>query len=126
MDAALKILLIEDNPDHAFLVRREFRNCGVPVELHHVSDSAAALEWLQGDLPDAILLDIKLPGRDGFELLILLKTNERTRDVPVILVTSSPVPADIERGAQLGATSYLTKPVQAAQVLAILQRQSNA
>jgi len=123
MSEPLKILLIEDNPDHAFLAQREFRNCGVPVELDHASDSAAALEWLQGNRPDAILLDIKLPGRDGFELLILLKTNEATRDVPVILVTSSPVPADIERATQLGATSYLTKPVQAAEVLAILQKQ---
>ena len=120
MSEPLKILLIEDNPDHAFLARREFRDCGVPVEIHHVSDSAAALDWLRGNLPDAILLDIKLPGRDGFELLILLKADARTHDVPVILVTSSPVPADIERGTKLGATSYLTKPVQASEVLAVL------
>lgn len=124
MTTPLKILLIEDNPDHAFLARREFKNSGAPVELHHAPDSQAALDYLhQNDtLPDGILLDIKLPGRDGFELLILLKADERFKDIPVVLLSSSPAPADIERGTRLGAVSYFTKPVNARAVVGIFQR----
>src|SRR5688572_2454252 len=112
MSTPLKILLIEDNPDHAFLARRELKNIGVAADVHHAADSTAALEWLCDESPDLILLDIKLPGRDGFEFLILVKTDEQTRDIPVVLLTSSAAPSDIERATRLGATSYLTKPLQ--------------
>lgn len=121
MNAPLQILLIEDNPDHAFLARRELKKCGLPFEVHHAADSSEALDWLRERLPDLILLDIKLPGRDGFELLILLKADERTRDIPVVLLTSSPAPADIERATRLGAASYFTKPLQAESIKSILQ-----
>ena len=122
MNTPLQILLIEDNPDHAFLARRELKKCGLPVEMHHAENSTAALDWLREHLPDLILLDIKLPGRDGFELLILLKADERTRDIPVVLLTSSPSPSDIERATRLGAASYLTKPLQAEQIKTILEQ----
>ncbi len=125
MNKSLQILLIEDNPDHVFLARREFKNSGVAMEIHHAADSGAALDFLEktATLPDAILLDIKLPGRDGFELLILLKANEKTKNIPVILLSSSPVPSDIERAARLGAASYFTKPVNAQMVLDILNQE---
>jgi CheY-like chemotaxis protein len=126
MNTPLQLLLVEDNPDHVFLTRREFRNCGTPVEIHHAADSQAALDFLENatTLPGGILLDIKLPGRDGFELLILLKANERTKHIPVILLSSSPVPSDIERAARLGAASYFTKPADARAVLQILNQES--
>lgn len=124
MSEPLQILLIEDNPDHVFLARRELKNSSAAIIIHHAADSQEALDFLENaqSLPDGILLDIKLPGRDGFELLILLKADERTRDIPVILLSSSPVPSDIERGARLGAASYFTKPVSAPAVLDILHK----
>ena len=125
MSEILQILLIEDNPDHVFLARREFKNSGTNIEIHHAADSQEALDFLEKTetLPDAILLDIKLPGRDGFELLILLKANPRTKNIPVILLSSSPVPSDIERAARLGAASYFTKPVNAQMVLDVLHQE---
>jgi two-component system, response regulator len=124
MSQPLRLLIIEDNPDHVFLARREFQKAGVPIEIQHAADSQAALDYLREtpQLPDGILLDIKLPGRDGFELLILLKADERTRPIPVILLSSSPSPSDIERATRLGAASYFTKPVNAPDVLAILSK----
>lgn len=126
MNQPLQILLVEDNPDHAFLARREFKNSGAKVQIQHAEDSEAALNFLaQAQTPpDAILLDIKLPGRDGFEVLTLLKSDAKTQNIPVILLSSSPIPADIERAAALGAASYFTKPVDAAAVLELLQRQT--
>ena len=124
MNTPFQILLIEDNPDHAFLARRELKKCGLPIEMSHAENSTAALEWLREHLADLILLDIKLPGRDGFELLILLKADERTRDIPVVLLTSSPSPSDIERATRLGAASYFTKPLQAEQIKAIIEQLS--
>lgn len=123
MNTPLQILLVEDNPDHAFLARRALENSGTAVEIAHVEDSQGALDYLLNatTLPDGILLDIKLPGRDGFQLLALLKDDERTQNIPVILLTSSPIPSDIERGARLGAASYFTKPVDAKAVLEILR-----
>ncbi len=125
MNEALQILLVEDNPDHVFLARREFKNSGANIQIHHAADSGAALDFLEKTetLPDGILLDIKLPGRDGFELLILLKSNPRTKEIPVVLLSSSPVPSDIERAARLGAASYFTKPVNAPAVLEIFYQE---
>ena len=122
MNTPFQILLIEDNPDHAFLARRELKKCGLPIEMSHAENSTVALDWLREHLPDLILLDIKLPGRDGFELLILLKADERTRDIPVVLLTSSPSPSDIERATRLGAASYFTKPLQAESIKGILEQ----
>jgi CheY-like chemotaxis protein len=126
MSEPLQILLVEDNPDHVFLARREFKNSGANVQIHHAEDSQATLNFLASaeTLPDGILLDIKLPGRDGFELLVLLKDDETTKEIPVILLSSSPIPSDIERAARLGAASYFTKPVNAQMVLDILNQES--
>ena len=113
------ILLVEDNPDDAALTLRAFRKNNIHNEIHVVSDGADALEFLHGVGPDGapvpppavILLDLKLPKIDGLEVLRRIRADERTRLLPVVILTSSKEEADLISGYRLGANSYVRKPV---------------
>lgn len=129
MADTLDILLVEDNEDHVFLTRRALKNSGYPVRLHVVEDGDAAVdfvyrqgEYSQAPRPDLILLDLKLPGRDGFEVLQELKSNPSAKTIPIILLTSSAAESDIVRGYGLGTNSYVTKPVEFDEMLTKLQQ----
>jgi CheY-like chemotaxis protein len=108
----LRICLIDDDPDHVLIISRAIRGLGEESRVHAVSDSSAALEWLRAtdDLPDLILLDINMPGLSGFDVLKGIKADERLRRVPVVMLTSSDLPADIARAYELGASGYISKP----------------
>lgn len=117
----LHILLIEDNQDHAFLTQKILRQSEHVSSVRVVRDGEEALELLErtqrhaGDehpLPDLILLDVKLPGSDGFEVLARIKANPTLALVPVVLLTTSARDEEIARGYRLGANSYVTKPIQ--------------
>ncbi|MFB3924125.1 MAG: response regulator [Terriglobia bacterium] len=115
------ILLVEDNPDDAVLALRALRKHNVANEVTHVTDGAAALEYLFGaethashqslSLPDVVLLDLKLPKVDGFEVLRRIRSEERTKLLPVVILTSSKEEQDLVNGYSLGANSYIRKPV---------------
>jgi CheY-like chemotaxis protein len=121
------ILLVEDNPDHEALTVRALKKAGLanPVVVAH--DGAEALDFLFGtgqysgrkisELPQAILLDLKLPKLDGLEVLEKLRGDERTRYVPVVVLTSSDEESDLVRSYRLGANSYIRKPVDFMQFL---------
>jgi CheY-like chemotaxis protein len=121
MNDVSTILLIEDNPDDAELIEYAFEKAGVANPLVAVADGDAAVAYLGGTgayadrtrhpLPALVLLDLKLPRRSGFEVLRFLRSQEATRHTPVVVLTSSNQHDDIQRAYEVGANSYLVKPV---------------
>ncbi|MGO3127271.1 MAG: response regulator [Luteimonas sp.] len=115
------ILLIEDNPDDAELTRIAFTEAAIDSQLVVVGDGAEALDYLfaQGkyaarnaaDLPSIVLLDLNLPKIDGREVLQALRANPATRGLPVVVLTTSTEPFDVEASYALGVNSYIRKPV---------------
>ena len=111
MTRSAVILLVEDNPDDAALTKLALR--GVPAQLEVARDSREALDYLFGDTHDApwlVLLDLRLPDSDGLEVLRRIREDERTRLVPVVVLTSSMAPGDVGESYRLGANSFVRKP----------------
>lgn len=115
------ILLVEDNPRDAELTTRALKRRNLANQLFLVEDGAQALDFIfcQGTYktrevshtPKVILLDLKLPKLNGLEVLKAIKADERTRSIPVVILTSSREDPDIKAAYELGANSYVVKPV---------------
>jgi len=109
------ILLVEDNPSDIKLTQRAFAKSNIVNPLIVVEDGQAALDYLFDDdsqeLPAVVLLDLKLPRIDGLEVLKRIRAHERTRLLPVVVVTTSKEEQDIVESYSLGANSYVRKPV---------------
>jgi CheY-like chemotaxis protein len=110
------ILLVEDNPMDADLTLRAFAKHKLTNPVHVARDGEEALAWIPrweaGEpLPAVILLDLKLPKVDGLEVLRQLKTHPKLSVIPVVVLTSSSESSDMQRAYQLGANSYIVKPV---------------
>ena len=126
------ILLIEDNPDDEALTVRALRkrNISNPIVVCH--DGADALEYVFGtgkyegrnpaDFPTVTMLDLELPKVDGLAVLQRIRADERTRLMPVVILTSSNQEADIVRSYELGANSYVRKPVEFEQFVEAVQQ----
>jgi CheY-like chemotaxis protein len=114
-----QVLLVEDNCDDALLIRRAFRKAGLASPAHVVNGDAAVAylsQAAEGDqastqLPGLVLLDLKLPRKSGLEVLAWLREHETLRRLPVVVLTSSREAPDVRRAYDLGANSYLVKPV---------------
>lgn len=111
-----QVLIIDDNPTNLEALSDYLKNSGYRVLV--AQSGEAALELLEDSLPDLILLDILMPGLDGFETCRRIKSNERTRDIPVIFMTAVTEKVDKVKGFQLGAVDYITRPFQHEEVLA--------
>lgn len=121
-DNAVEILLVEDNPRDAELTIRALKKKNLANSLYHVEDGVEALDFLFArgrysdrdinDAPKVVLLDLKLPRVDGLEVLTAIKADERTQAIPVVIITSSAEDPDVQKAYQLGANSYVVKPVQ--------------
>ncbi|SRR6266851_1447682 len=121
MEAKRTILLVEDNPDDEALTLRALRKNNILNEIVVAHDGVEALDYIFGtgtfagrdprDLPQVILLDLKLPRINGFEVLAKIRADERTKLLPVVILTSSREEQDLAKGYGLGANSYVRKPV---------------
>ena len=115
------ILLVEDDMDDALLLRRAFAKAGILNTIAHIEDGDTAVAYLDGagkyadrdrhPLPCLILLDLKLPRRAGLEVLAWMRAQPGLKRIPVVVLTSSQQSSDINRAYDLGANSYLVKPV---------------
>lgn len=112
----LQVLLVDDNPDHRFLTRRALKplEATLALEVAVAEDGEEALRLaLAAATPGLVLLDIKMPRLDGFQVLGALRADARTARLPVVMFTSSENRADVERARSLGADDYVTKPLDA-------------
>lgn len=122
-----KILLVEDNPDDVELTLRAFKKNAILNDIAVARDGAEALDYFFGprgcaveehnDLPAVVLLDLKLPKVDGIEVLRRIRADERTKFIPVVILTSSKDQKDVLNGYKLGCNSYIRKPVDFSQFI---------
>jgi CheY-like chemotaxis protein len=121
MALQVDILLVEDNQDDVELTLHALRKENLANNIHVARDGEEALEFLQANgnslvnLPKLVLLDLKLPKVDGMEVLRRLKSDPRTKNTPVVILTSSKEERDLFNGYHLGANSYIQKPVDFSQ-----------
>ncbi len=110
----IDILLVEDNPSDAELTQRALRKSELGARLAIARDGAEALEYLLSNRPrpKVIFLDLKLPKIDGIEVLRRVRSDDRTRSIPVVVLTSSQEERDIKECYKLGVNSYVVKPVE--------------
>lgn len=113
MARAIDILLVEDDPADAELALRALARIGIAAVVEHAPDAEHALEVLQthGLSPRLVLLDLKLPGMSGLDLLKALRANPETRLLPIVVFTSSAEPRDLTGSYGSGANAYAQKPV---------------
>lgn len=120
-DTDIQILLVEDNRSDAMLTARALKKHNLANNLVHLIDGEQALEYIFGtgefegrdihNMPKVIFLDIKMPKVSGLEVLKVIKNDERTRLIPVVIMTSSKEERDIIESHKLGVNSYVVKPV---------------
>lgn len=120
-DEKVEILLVEDNPHDAEMTIRSLKRVNLANKLTHVKDGAEALDFIFArgmyserhieNRPKVILLDIKMPKVDGIEVLRQIKSDENTKTIPVVIMTSSKEEQDIIASYNLGVNSYVVKPV---------------
>jgi CheY-like chemotaxis protein len=120
-EAPVEVLLVEDQPQDLELTLRALRKAGVHRRIQIARDGAEALDYLfspgrpgngkSAGLPKVVVLDLKLPKLDGLEVLEELRRHPHTETLPVVVLTSSREPRDVARSYQLGANSYIVKPV---------------
>jgi two-component system response regulator len=130
--AQREILLVEDNPDDVELTRLAFEEAQVANRMVVAKDGAEALDYLFArgahagrnptELPSIVLLDLNLPKLDGREVLQAIRAEPATRDLPVVVLTTSAEPFDVEASYALGVNSYIQKPVDFEQFVAAVRQ----
>ena len=126
------ILLVEDNPDDEILTLRALKKAGIANRIEVMRDGAEALDFVFGagkyaernpdDMPQLILLDLKLPKVSGLQVLERIRADERTKRIPVVILTSSTEPVDIKTGYDLHVNSFVSKPVNFQDFSEVVQR----
>ena len=118
----IQILIVEDSPSDAFIVKEALKQSQELVQVLIVHDGVEATDFLlrrgkyaEAPRPDVILLDLNMPRKDGREVLAEIKSHDRLKSIPVIVLTSSSAPQDIAKAYSLHANCYLAKPADFAQ-----------
>ncbi len=133
MATAANILLVEDDPGHAHLVKKNLLRGGVNNNIIVLDDGRKAVDYLlkQGayatddhPLPSFILLDLNLPVLSGNQVLDIIKNDERTKNIPVVVLTTTDNPQEIARCYSLGCNLYITKPIEYSRFSNVIQRLS--
>ena len=115
-----KILAVDDERHIVRLVQVNLERAGYVVVT--AADGREALEKVEAEKPDLVILDVMMPYMDGFEVLQLLRKNQSTRDLPVIMLTAKAQDADVFRGWQSGVDCYLTKPFNPMELISFVRR----
>ena len=125
------ILLVEDSEDNVFLVRHAMHKAGITARLEVATSGEQAIEYLGGingysdwnqfPLPSIVLLDLKMPGMDGFDVLKWIRQRPGLKALRVAMLTSSEMPSEIKMAHDLGANIFLTKPVQLERLVQIMK-----
>ena len=125
------ILLVEDSEDNILLVRRAMQKAGVTTRLEVVTSGEQAVEYLRGTngysdwkqfpLPAIVLLDLKMPGMSGFDVLKWIRQRPGLKALRVAMLTSSDMPSEIKQAHDLGANIFLTKPVESERLIEIIK-----
>jgi CheY-like chemotaxis protein len=126
------ILLAEDDPNDVLLIQRAFRKAGLQEVLKTVRDGEEAIQYLDGrgdfsdrtlfPVPFLVLLDLKMPGTDGFGVLSWARSQPDLKRLLIVVLTSSNFQSDVDRAYELGANSYLVKPVEFKDMVNLIQR----
>ncbi len=105
-----KVLIVDDSPSIRLLIRANLELAGFDVD--EVEDGAACVEWLHActELPDVVTLDVMMPKQGGIATAMAIRSDPRTAGVPIVMVTTQSLPADIARGERAGVDAYVTKP----------------
>jgi len=115
-ESAVRIILVEDDAGHARLIEKNLRRAGVSNEVKVFGDGQEAVDYLcgagGGEGPLLVLLDLNLPGLDGYQVLKRLKSDEEKRQIPVVMLTTTDSPEEVGRCYELGCNAYITKPVE--------------
>jgi CheY-like chemotaxis protein len=131
--AVKTVLLVEDNSDDAYIMKMACQRSGIPHHLRVAEDGDAAVKYLSGaapykdrrtyPFPDVVFLDIKMPKRNGHEVLKWIRAQSGLKNLPVVMLTGSVEATDVDRAFELGVTSYLKKvpcPAEYAQAVRII------
>ncbi|MEE2897338.1 MAG: response regulator [Gemmatimonadota bacterium] len=112
-----KVLIAEDNDDHALLIQMVLERASrIPVEVHRARNGDEAIILVEDVLPDLILLDLKMPGRSGHEVLEVIKGDDEFRRIPIAVLTSSDRAKDMAESYGLGGNHFITKPENPAEL----------
>lgn len=126
MNSRMRIMLVEDSIEDAAVARRVLKHNNMSEDLVAIASGREALSVLQeaakADLPGLILLDLNLPDISGIELLRLIKQDNRLSDIPVVILTGSNEDQDIQKSYDLGASSYLVKPISNHAMMLVIEK----
>ncbi len=117
MNKELSIILAEDDEGHATLIRRNLKRSGLMNKILHFKDGQQTIEYLNtekekgNEIPSLLLLDIKMPKVDGIEVLQYVKSDPVLKKMPVIMITTTDDPREIDRCHELGCSNYIKKPI---------------
>jgi DNA-binding response OmpR family regulator len=120
----IDVLLVEDNPADVRLTEIALRDSRIAIRLHVARDGIEAMEFLhrEAQMPDLILLDLNLPGKDGREVLAEIKSDSKFKTIPVVILTTSDAQSDIMHTYNMHANCYIIKPLDLEEFMAVMKQ----